>query len=129
MSETPESQRLCDFAWLRATNGGEAQGYPPIVRRLLAAHDEVEARLAEATALLEQVRDWPHNPMRRLDRLRTEQPAAPTPATNPLQSFDARVWARELLRLHSGKTIGQAPDGNCCYFNEGDAIRSGGKKR
>jgi hypothetical protein len=58
------------------------------------------------------------------------QPAAPVPRSdgpfdaspgNPLRSFDARDWARELLRLHSGKTIGKAPDGNCCYFNEGDA--------
>lgn len=55
MSESPESQRLCDFAWLRATNGGEAQGYPPIVRRLLAAHDDAATRLAEATALLERI--------------------------------------------------------------------------
>lgn len=52
----------------------------------------------------------------------TLPPAEPAPAVDPLQSFDAQVWVRELLRIHSGKTIGKAPDGNCCYFNEGDAL-------
>ncbi len=50
--ETPEAQRLSDFAWLRATNGGEAQGYPPIVRRLLAAYDEQVAALKATKAEL-----------------------------------------------------------------------------
>jgi hypothetical protein len=106
--EMPEAQRLCDFAWLRATNGGETQGYPPIIRRLLAAYDEQEQRLAGATTLLTRIvkyarEDRASTPgSTRLARVLEESErflfATSSPTAEPGSSIDLGEALRESLR-------------------------------